>query len=871
MTASNLRIRRGLISACSFIALAAGHPSRAATAEAAAEPVPTTATGQPIVIYGDRYTAGILPERELDRQGIESYGLSTIDELLGELQGELGDDETPLIIVNGERINDITEIGGLPVEALENVKVLPRGSAVRAGGRAGQRLVSLTLKKTSRTATLLAASKLATDGDWHGERGEATLNYIRDATRANLSFRANRDTDLLESERGIEQPAPSIAYALGGNVVGFPNTSGEIDPLLSAAAGEVVTVTPIPDNPNPTLADFVPNANQAAVTDIGEFRTLRPKLRNYDLNGTATTKLASWLTGTLGMRLNHATRRSLRGMPQAIFLLNPTNAYSPFSTTVALAEYGGEPLATRSERDSGEISLTLNGHFGSWTGLFNARHFRSTDETNTERRAVTGNITLGDAVNPFALDLFALVPIRTDTAEAKNRTNQAKLSFNGPLFPLPAGNAIATFEGLFVGNRLRSESDFSLITQKRSFNRKEAGVRGAIEVPLTDHDGFGAEIGDLSASAEYRLFHYSDAGNASSYELGMIWEPRPLLRLSADLERASVPAVVQFLGDPTIVTSGVRTFDPLTGDSVDVTQITGGNPDLDTEKTRLFRLGAQLRLVERLHLLLNAEYTDREQRNFVSFLPEASAAVMLAFPERFLRDSDGVLTTVDLRPVNFDSHREKRLRYGFSMNTNLSKGGFAVAKATPEETEDDDQGEKGETAAPRPVRPAAGARRTPPTRLSLTASHSIVFKDEIVIRSVLPAVDLLEGGAIGIGGGRVRHQADATASITSGGTGIRINLTWRGKSTLNALNAGVLDELEFSPVFNLNLRAFADVHRFLPKSDWTRNMRISLNILNATNDRQEVRDRFGDTPLRYQPGYRDPLGRTIELELRKVF
>ena len=46
---------------------------------------------------------------------------------------------------------------------------------------------------------------------------------------------------------------------------------------------------------------------------------------------------------------------------------------------------------------------------------------------------------------------------------------------------------------------------------------------------------------------------------------------------------------------------------------------------------------------------------------------------------------------------------------------------------------------------------------------------------------------------------------------------------------------------------------------------------MSLDVLNATNDRQSVRDSFGTTPLQYQPGYRDPLGRTIEIELRKVF
>ena len=34
---------------------------------------------------------------------------------------------------------------------------------------------------------------------------------------------------------------------------------------------------------------------------------------------------------------------------------------------------------------------------------------------------------------------------------------------------------------------------------------------------------------------------------------------------------------------------------------------------------------------------------------------------MLAFPDRFIRDSNGVLTTVDLRPVNFDVLADARV------------------------------------------------------------------------------------------------------------------------------------------------------------------------------------------------------------------
>src|SRR4030095_2394713 len=178
--------------------------------------------------------------------------------------------------------------------------------------------------------------------------------------------------------------------------------------------------------------------------------------------------------------------------------------------------------------------------------------------------------------------------------------------------------------------------------------------------------------------------------------------------------------------------------------------ITGVNPYRHPEKTTMHRLAARVRLVERLNLQLNAEYTDTKERNFVSSLPEASAAVNLAFPERFIRDLNGTLTTVALLPVNSDSHREKRFRYGISLNTKLGQGGPAVTHiAAHADTDSSEEGASRE-ATPARVPPPRG-RRGPATRVSFTASHSIVFKDEIVIRSTLPDVGLLEGRALGPG------------------------------------------------------------------------------------------------------------------------
>jgi len=141
------------------------------------------------------------PEYQLDQQGIQSYGVSTIDDLVGEVEGELGEDQEPLILVNGERVNDLSDIGGYPVEALQQVKVLPRGSAVKLGGSTGQRVISLTLVRHMRAVTLTAAPKIATEGDWHSERGEGLLTFIQNNTRANLALRVRDESSLLESDR----------------------------------------------------------------------------------------------------------------------------------------------------------------------------------------------------------------------------------------------------------------------------------------------------------------------------------------------------------------------------------------------------------------------------------------------------------------------------------------------------------------------------------------------------------------------------------------------------------------------------------------------------------------------------------------------
>ena len=827
--------------------LLAGVAAPVQAAAAAAAQSSTNQSQQDIIINAPPLFRDIQPERELGQDAIDSYGVSSVDELLGNIAVELGPDaDQPLILVNGRRINDLSEIGAFPIEVVRSIEVLPRGSAVRAGGRAGQRVISITLKPKSRTATLTAAHNIATDGNWNGDRGEAMLTNVKGNVRANLSLRVRDEDSLLESQRDILQPTPSQPFALTGNVVAASG-SGEIDPLLSALAGQIVTVTPVPPATAPTLASFVANANNPAVTDLGQFRTLRPHTRSYELNGSFAAPLTPWLNSSSTIRLSRNHSNSLRGLPNAIFLLAATNRASPFSRNVGLAFYGMNPLRYRSDHDGIDVNETLDATFGDWSANFNARHSGSKDVSNVDRQT-SSSIALGDTVNPFTASPAGLIPLVQDLTIARNTYNLGQLVFNGPAGKLPAGTIQATVEGRLAWSQLNWKSTLRPLSNGK-FHRNEQSIRGALDVPITSRaNNFIPQLGDLSADGEYTLVHYSDAGSLKHYELGLTWEPIPALRFNAGIDRTDLAPTIQLLNDPVIETPGARVFDPLTGQTVDVTQITGGNPGLKPETTTVRRLTGLLRLVPKLSLQLNAEYTDTHRRNSISALPDASAAVMLAFPDRYIRDSNGVLTTVDFRPVNFQSERDKRLRWGFSMNRRI-----------------------GGTSPGAPGEPVSRAPTHPPTYFQLTANHTMIFSDKILIRRGLDPVNLLSGGAIGVAGGRIRHQVDGTAALTSGGTGARVGITWRGASSLLTQFNGTSDTLRFSPLLLINLRAFTDVSRFVPRSNWARGLRLSLDMINVTNDRQRVRTSHGDTPLQYQPDYRDPLGRTIEIELRKVF
>lgn len=155
--------------------------------------------------------------------------------------------------------------------------------------------------------------------------------------------------------------------------------------------------------------------------------------------------------------------------------------------------------------------------------------------------------------------------------------------------------------------------------------------------------------------------------------------------------------------------------------------------------------------------------------------------------------------------------------------------------------------------------------------LNLNVGHTFLFENTMVIRTGLPEVDLLQGGAIGVGGGQQRHIGNASVALTRGGTGIRLFATWQGSSFLQSGSLAAPDLITFKTLAKFDLRAFADLGQLFPKSKLAKGTRVSLAVENIGNSRLDVFNSVGAVPLGFQPVYRDPVGRTVSFELRKVF
>ena len=233
---------------------------------------------------------------------------------------------------------------------------------------------------------------------------------------------------------------------------------------------------------------------------------------------------------------------------------------------------------------------------------------------------------------------------------------------------------------------------------------RSSGIASAnLDLPITKRS---APIGRLTASANAAATTLSDFGTLTALGAGLSWAPAPRLNFTASWTREEGAPSLQQLGDPLIETPNVSIFDFTTGQSVQVTTLTGGNPNLRSDTRNVFKVGGNWQPFEKTDLRLRAEYVRQTIDDPQAGFPAASEALEAAFPERFVRDADGALVAVDLRPVNFQQSRRDTIRWGFDFTKPLqSKPPSEAAIASFRQRFAGQQGGQGQAAPP----PAGGS------------------------------------------------------------------------------------------------------------------------------------------------------------------
>jgi hypothetical protein len=589
-----------------------------------------------------------------------------------------------------------------------------------------------------------------------------------------------------------------------------------------------------------------------------------------DIRGSAilNRQILGNVSATLNTELEHVEGHSLFGLSDIVL----------------------DPLLRNTTSDSAHVGTTLNWDKSQWHWNVTGNADWERDLTGSDRR---------DEGNP------------RDRALETTTSGDLTAITNGNLFKVPAGNASTTLRVGASTVHLDSERRSQGLGSSKSLDRTSGTAAVNVDLPISRRGRDFSALGNLTLNGNAEIDQLSDFGTLTKFGGGVNWSPVNRLNFITSWTREEGPPTINQLGDPIIETPETRIFDFTTGQTVLVTAVTGGNPNLQSDKRTVFKLGGYWQPIENTDLRLRADYVHQRIERPISNIT-VTQAIESAFPDRFTRDAEGNLVRVDLTPVNFDHSQRDTLRVGFDFSKPL-KSRRPSAAVLDQLRQQFGFGARGRTQggnAPAPEGGAAPAQGGPPPgpppeggapsgggggggfgrgrggfgrggagffgggsrgRLTFSLTDTITFVDKVTIKPGVPALDFLHGDAAGQGGGTPRHQVQAQAGWSNNGLGARIGANWRSATNVNT-DTG--DNLHFSSLGTFDLKLFAnlgEIPELTVKHPWLRGSSLHFDVTNVFNSRPQVHDAFGNVPINYQPGLLDPLGRTVMISFRKLF
>lgn len=828
---------------CPFGVAAAGEAPIGAVATSSQKPSAgdTSSDAEIVVTAARRGEAKVAAETEFSDEEIASHGSDSIQELLNRLAPfiKAGGDE-PVILINGKPVGFDRSILSYPTEALERLAVLKPEAATLYGEAAGRRVVNLVIKTKFSMLNVDTGANFATGGGKYGGNLSVGRTAINGDTRWNAQARIGRDTALRKDARNIPRPVGRF------DSIGFVSAidGGEIDPELSSAAGQLVTVAAIPIgsmSENPVLADFAATANERHDVDPHAFDTFQSSGRNMSLNIGVTRPLGTF-SASLNLNANKSSGAGLRGLPMASVIVPAGSPWSPFADDIMLTRpfAGKRPLRTENDSSSFGGSLSVNGAIGGWQTSLGVNYSRNVGrnllETGIDVARVQQLIDAADAgFNPYGIwDDSLLLASRSRT---RSESLSGRFQVQKNIIDLPAGPISSSFS--LNASRGRSESSRSdnrggpAVVNKATRQQLDGQLSLSIPISRRGETELGP-LGDLSVDLSMSGQTMANGPLQKRFNGGVNWSPFSIVELRGSLDYVEMSPSFELLDGP-IVTSINRIFDYARGEVAEPVWITGGNPDLGSGNMQNFSLNANVRPFDDQILTLNIGYQQSVSKGAISGFPELTPVIEAAFPERVTRDAEGRLIAVDARTINLASQT----------NASLSSG---VALRFP-----------GQAA------PGQGAAPVNPLQLSISLNHNMQLKSELQTRAGIPVIDQLANS------GQSRHSLSLQATVGKRGIGTSLNGNW--SSPARVTNAD--QTFRFKPPIIFSLSLFVEPDRLFDqpkkKGMLISDLKFSFDVQNLLNGYRRVTLADGSVPPGYSRDEVDPLGRTARITIRKRF
>jgi hypothetical protein len=848
--------------------------------------------------YAQQYGAvvgDILPELQYSPDEIQSFGVSTVNELLNELAPETRSDrgrsqEAPVILVNGRRISALNEVQNIPTEAILRIDILPEEVSLKYGYTADQRVVNIVLRRRFHATTVEAIGGGPTEGGEVTGQAEIDMVHIRRDDRLNLDVKYVGASDITDAARNTIEPTPATPYSLAGNVVSA-TPGGQIDPALSALAGKPVTVAGVPLGTGGralTLGDFAGTAGVPNVTNVGADRTLSPATQSLTANAVWTHPMGNGVLATVNATLGFTSSDALQGLSGYSLDVPAGNAFSPFSQPVVVDRYGSQPINQYVSGWTAHLGSTINKDAGEWRLSLTDAYDHADSQTDTDGGINTAPLQAilnagSSTFNPFGTPPAGMVTsLPRSYARSISDSANIQVLANGPLFKVPAGQVYVSAKAGDTQSWQGSYSANMGDVQSVYLTRNDINGQLNLDLPLTSRtEHFLPMFGEFSINANAAIDQLSDFGTLKAFGYGLNWTPIPGYNLIISHTNDQAAPTIQQLGAPAIYTPGVPVLDYSTGRTVDVTQITGGNPGLTHDNRNVTKIGLTIKPIPSQDLTISSNYIQSDIDNPIATFPAATAAIEAAFPTRFIRDAEGDLIEEDIRAVNFSRSERTELRSGINYSRPIGKqpvrrgfmGVDGLRRPRPNGGGGGGGGGGGRGGGRGGFGRFGGA---PPTggRLQMAVYHTIYFTDRDIIRPGVPALDLLNGAPASSTGGQYRNEIEGQLGVTMGGFGARISEDWREATFVQGVAGVPTGNLTFSSITTLNLRLwdnFAQQRAVIKRLPWLRGTRVTIAITNLLDERVDVRDSLGATPISYQPGYIDPVGRAVTLSVRKLF